>query len=449
MYTLLQGVSRLLFNFFLTRQQTSPPYSFFLLIALFSGCSFPIFGQSSTACGPIPLSRHYDFNIVIDSMSTPSTGVSYNLGDTIKIHFRGIFNTLSYGYLPKHMELYATAQLSGLTRIDTGQYTSNMHFARFDSVSNRDVYHLDTLAIYCSGSYIYILSDTSAFNQGSTSFTVGGQEVSLPNQSFQTKGYDVYPHYNYVQVDIKQPNNSSYLLCDCNSHLSLLCDVSMSFEDTVCGASSVPYYGASHCTYVNTGSDTVQIISYCSWNYADDWRPFLPGGIFSYHAPYRSVVNGVAHMSHAGSTLYANPGDSYSFNSQFEIHNFNVDRDLIVHFEFRFTNINDYSHVVIHHVYDTISTCALTLGAPSLKNMPVRVYPNPSSGIVNVDFEQDGVYQIYITDLTGRDILQHEYHGKHYQFNASPNKIVSGTYFIIYTDMLTGTRGQTKIILTP
>lgn len=435
--------------FFLSTSKTALIHSSFTFVILFLGSSFSVFGQLNVPCSLIPSSRYYDFNMFLDSVSTPSIGSSYSLGDTIKIHFQGAFNTLAYGYLPEQMGVFTTANIPGLTRVDTGQNTTNMHFVRFDSINNTNVYHLDTLATHCSDSRVYVLSDTMAFNQGNTLFIVRGQEIALPNQPLQRKGYDVHPDYNSVQTDIKQPHPFSYLLCNCNSHLSPLCDVTMSFEDTVCNITSAPYYGSSHCTYINRGENTVQIVSECSWNYADDWRPFLPSGIFSFHAPWRSVINGVAHMSHTGSTLYTDPGDSYSFNSQFEIFNFNTDRDLIVHFQFRITDVNDPTDVVVHNLYDTIYTCALTLGISSVNEMPVRVYPNPGSGAFHIDFGQDGVYQIHMTDLAGRDVFQQEYHGSHYHFNPPSTAMVSGTYLITYTNKLTGAKGQTKVILTP
>jgi len=58
----------------------------------------------------------------------------------------------------------------------------------------------------------------------------------------------------------------------------------------------------------------------------------------------------------------------------------------------------------------------------------VRIYPNPSGDLINIETGQSGPLWIEITSLNGQQILSVEMEGTNHQIDLSPFE--SGVYFI-------------------
>lgn len=90
------------------------------------------------------------------------------------------------------------------------------------------------------------------------------------------------------------------------------------------------------------------------------------------------------------------------------------------------------------------------LNTPNSISMDIRMYPNPASDYLNVDFS--GLYKgkvyLSISDLSGKIVFQEDYIKSNYEYNKviSTNQIKTGTYIVtIKTGNIT--ENQTIIIL--
>ncbi|NDC42747.1 MAG: T9SS C-terminal target domain-containing protein, partial [Chitinophagia bacterium] len=60
-----------------------------------------------------------------------------------------------------------------------------------------------------------------------------------------------------------------------------------------------------------------------------------------------------------------------------------------------------------HHVYvQPAGLCLLETGGPSITEMQVALYPNPSGGRVVLEAKQTTLVQFVVTDMAGRTVLE-------------------------------------------
>jgi len=59
---------------------------------------------------------------------------------------------------------------------------------------------------------------------------------------------------------------------------------------------------------------------------------------------------------------------------------------------------------------------------------PVRVYPNPSSAMLNIEFSNSGEYQVELLDILGRILQSYEIRGNHIELDL--NDLPAANYMI-------------------
>ena len=85
------------------------------------------------------------------------------------------------------------------------------------------------------------------------------------------------------------------------------------------------------------------------------------------------------------------------------------------------------------YVWNTCSDCG-TVSVNSLETptFGVSVYPNPSNGITNIEFDRNGNYELMLMDITGKLMLQTSIRGNRYVLNA--DNLSKGIYLLRIAD---------------